>query len=232
MCIRDRFSTAASSAGLSVSRRSRRNHRTDVLTRTTVGPRWPQRIPGQVGAPPRAASAAAAGCRRPPPAAAAPARASDGPRGNNGVRDGSDRHHGDVPADHLRAGGGGCRPPAGAHRRAARPVRPNRQPDRGPDGTRRPAAGPGRPAPAPDDPGQRDGHPGDAKAPPGRVSAGGRDRSGLGGRPRRGVPLGTCDERDRGAADPGTARPPHHLPVRKPDPGAGRAGRRLRRRLR
>ena len=62
----------------------------------------------------------------------------------------SDRHHRDVPPDHLRAGRGGHRPAARADRRTAAPERPDRLADGGPDGARRPAHRRGRPAPRAD----------------------------------------------------------------------------------
>ena len=57
----------------------------------------------------------------------------------NARRERPHRHHRDVPPHDLRAGGGGRRPAARPHRRAAGAVRPDGVADGGPDGARRPA---------------------------------------------------------------------------------------------
>ena len=80
------------------------------------------------------------------------------------------------------------------------------------------------------DEGTRLGDPGDAQAPAGRAAAHRRDRAGLGAGPRRGLPLGARDVRDRRAPAARAARPPHRVAVRQPDPGPARARRGRRRR--
>ena len=67
---------------------------------------------------------------------------------------------------------------------------------------------------------------GDAQAPARRAAARRRDRPGLGGRPRGGLPLGARDVRDRRAPAARAARPPDGVALRQPDPRARRAGRR------
>ena len=86
-------------------------------------------------------------------------------------RERPDRHHRDVPPHHPRAGRGGCAAAARPDRRAARAERPDREPDRGPDGARRAAGRRGRPAPGAHRPGPGPRRRRDAQAPPGRAAA-------------------------------------------------------------
>ena len=76
------------------------------------------------------------------------------------------------------------------------PERADRQPDRGQDGTGRPAARGGRPPAVAQRARPDAGHQGHAQAPAGRVPAGQRDRAALGRGPHRGVPVGARHLRD------------------------------------
>ena len=138
-------------------------------------------------------------------------------------RERPDRHDRDVPADDLRARGGGHSPSSCPDRRAVASERSDGVADRGPDGTRQPRPRAGGPPPRAVRGGPRPRHPGDAQAPARRAAADRRDRPRLGAGPRRGLSLGARHLRGRRAEARRPAARTDRVAVRQPHPRHGRA---------